>query len=67
MAYLAGDIICMRTTGERMCVLGSTPTGAIQVRRPMILETGAITHNEDYFFRLNLRHCKSTVIVRSAR
>ena len=50
MAFLVGDIVCVKTTGERVCVLGNTDNmGHIQVRRATPVNDGGMVYVDTEF------------------
>lgn len=53
MSFLTGNILCIKTTGERVCVLGSDTVG-FMVRRAVIGDGGKINHEQETFFSFEL-------------
>lgn len=46
----AGDILVVRTTGEKVYLIAETDRGTWKVRRPNTKTDGAIEHTVDEFF-----------------
>jgi hypothetical protein len=67
MPILPGDIMCVKTTGERVCVLGFTldQEGELRVRRPVIGDGGTISHEKitlnDFEIETITEHAKRQV------
>jgi hypothetical protein len=51
---LAGDILCIKTTGELVIVLGKNEDGTVNVRRPSMGKDG-IYHSQNSFFEFELQ------------
>jgi hypothetical protein len=45
----AGEICVIKTTGEKVFVLAVTEVNTARVRRPLLFETGAISHAEEIY------------------
>lgn len=55
MEFILGDVLCLRTTGERVCVIDTdTSDEKTEVRRAVIGEGGAISHSPEWFFDFEL-------------
>jgi len=48
------DIICIKTTGEKVFLLAETERKTWKVRRPVIAENGSIGHEVEEFFEAEL-------------
>lgn len=44
------DIVCIKTSGEKVYLIALTDRNTWQVRRPNVTEAGAIEHSVDEFF-----------------
>jgi hypothetical protein len=54
---IIGDIVCVKTTGERVCVLNQT-RDIVQVRRPVGGPDGSVSHEVSEFNEFELETLK---------
>jgi hypothetical protein len=54
VTFLAGDIVCIKATGERVCILGANQDQGFNIRRPIVTTNGEIHHESSWVYDFEL-------------